>query len=141
MTNKVLAENLYKALKQVKRTKLYALPVLNHVRLAFVNGEIELTTTDLDTVSKSKCASIMNEEWSTCVPLMLRANTHHDEHGNQTRKEHKYKYYPFLDYVKVHAEYQDVLEMEFNPDLQILTITCGRSKTEFKCLDAQEFPS
>jgi DNA polymerase III sliding clamp (beta) subunit (PCNA family) len=144
--NRVLAENLYKALKEVKRTKTHTLPILNHAKLEFTNGELIITSTDLEKSLQSKCPSIMEEEWTTCVPMVHEVETQHDKNGNARYyydKGHIFKYYPFLDFVKVCAEYKDVLEFTFNPQTQTVTIKIQgeRSNTEFKCMDAQEFPA
>ena len=43
---------------------------------------------------------------------------------------------------KVLAEgFDDVLEFEFLENTQTLVIRHGTSRTEFKCLDAMEFPA
>lgn len=124
--NRVLAENLYAALKQVKRTSIHSLPVLNYIRLRFFYGELHLTTTDLENFLTAKCACQLNEEWATCVPMVHRV----------TRRT----FYPFIDYIKVMMGCADVLDLSFDPSIQILTVSAGTSRAEFKCLDAQEFP-
>ena len=141
--NVVLAENLYQALKQVKRTNIHALPVLNHVKMEFTNGELYLTTTNLDKPLQSKCACRINEEWSTCVLMVHKIEEvigYMAGYGVPIYAKHKA--YPFFDFVKLHAEYKDVLLMEFIPETQMLIISVQgeRSKSEFKCLDAMEFP-
>lgn len=140
--NKVLAVNLYKALKNVKRTKISSLPVLNHAKMQFTNGELIVTTTDLENPVQEKVSCILNEEWSTCVLMVHKVETGHDENGYTHKIGKTYKYYPFLDFVKLHAEYQDVLEFTFNPEVQIMTVRVQgeRNTTEFKCMDALEFP-
>jgi DNA polymerase III sliding clamp (beta) subunit (PCNA family) len=137
MSNKILAENLFKSLKEVKRTKIHSLPVLNYALLDFSNGELHITTTDLEDTITVKCPCRLDEEFSTCVLMVHKVN---DLYPNGRIKA-SYKYYPFLDYIKVMAEDNAVLEFTFNPDVQILAIKSGRSTTEFKCLDAMEFPT
>ena len=134
--NRVLATNLYKSLKEVKRTKIHSLPVLNYAKLEFTNGELIITSTDLEKPLQSKCPSIMEEEWSTCVPMQTKIDV------SNTYRPVYHKVYPFMDFVKVCAEYEDVLELTFNPQIQVLTIKIRgeRSITEFKCIDAEEFP-
>lgn len=141
--NKVLAVNLYKTLKEVKRTKMSSLPILNHAKMQFTNGELIVTSTDLETALQAKCPAIMNEEWETCVNMVHKIETGHDENGYTHKIGNTYKYYPFLDFVKLHAEYQDVLELTFNPEIQMMTIKVQgeRSTSEFKCMDALEFPA
>ena len=130
--NKILSENLYEGLKKVKITKVNKyLPVLNCAKLEFSNGELTITTTDLENsyIAKVPCIT-MNDEFSTCVPMQTRINV------SKTR-------YRFMDFIKVCAEYRDVLEFTFDPKIQILTIKVQgeRSITEFKCIDAEEFPA
>lgn len=140
--NKLLAENLYKALKQVKRTKIHPLPVLNHAKLEFSNGELTITTTDLDEPITVKCPCILNEEWSTCVLMVHKCDVVIGYYaGYGTAKTANHKLYPFLDYIKVMAEDKAVLGFEFIENTETMIITSGRSRTEFKCLDALEFPS
>lgn len=135
--NKILAVNLYKSLKEVKRTKMSTLPILNHIKMQFTNGELVITSTDLETSSQAKCPAIMNEEWETCVNMIVKCDT------SNTIVAHWHKFYPFLDFVKLHAEYEDVLEFTFNPDIQMMYIKIQgeRSQAEFKCMDAMEFPA
>lgn len=140
--NRVLATNLYKALKEIKQTQIHkTLPVLNYAKLEFTDGELVITSTNLEEFKVSKCPAIMNDEWSTCV-LMVNNYTWWEPRLYSWSKEHHCKGYPFLEFVKLHAEYEDVLELTFNPNIQILTVKVQgeRSVTEFKCLDAQEFP-
>lgn len=138
-SNKVLSEKLYKALKEVKITKIHSLPVLNHAKLEFFNGELTITTSDLDNYYTVKVPCIVNREFSTCVPMVHNYEKYSPYHS---RVHHTCKAYPFMDFIRVCAEYKDVLEFEFNPQIQVLTIKVQgeRSVTEFKCIDAMEFP-
>ena len=136
--NKVLSENLYKALKEVKQTKISKyVPVYNHAKLEFTNGELLITTINPETKESSqvRCPCILEEEFSTCVPMQSKIDV------SNTYRPVWHKVYPFMDFVKVCAEYKDVLEFTFNPQIQTLTIKVQgeRSYTEFKCIDAQEF--
>jgi hypothetical protein len=138
--NRILSENLYKALKQVKQTKIHkTLHFMNFEKLEFSNGELTITTLDADTFEPSqvKCSCIMEEEWSTCVPMQKKIDV------SDTRRPVWHKVYPFMDFIKVVAEYKDVLEFTFDPKIQTLKIKIQgeRSVTEFKCIDAQEFPA
>jgi hypothetical protein len=139
--NTVLAENLYKSLKAVKRTTIHSLPVLNYAKLEFSNGELLVTTTDLEKPITAKCAARVESEWSTCIPMVNKWTDKHWDKFKERWVTESHKYYPFHDFVKVMAEYQEVLELEFLPDVQILVIHCGKSRSEFKCLDAMEFPA
>jgi len=136
--NKTLSENLYEGLKKVKITKVNKyLPVLNYAKLEFSNGELTITTTDLENSYIAKVPCIMNDEFSTCVPMQTRIDV------SKTRCPVYHKIYPFMDFIEVCAEYRDVLEFTFDPKIQILTIKVQgeRSITEFKCIDAEEFPA
>lgn len=134
--NKLLSVNLYKALKEVKITKISKIPILNHAKIEFVNGELLITATDLENILKSRCSCILEEEWTTCVPMQSKIDV------STTYKPHWNKIYSFLDFIKVCAEYEDVLEFTFEPKIQVITIKVvgERSTTIFKCMDAMEFP-
>lgn len=136
--NRLLSENLYKALKKVKQTKIHKyIPVNNYAKLEFKNGELVITTLNIDTneLSEVKCPCILEEEWSTCVPMQSKIDV------SNTYRPIWHKVYPFMDFIEVCAEYKDVLEFTFNPEIQILTIKVQgeRNKTEFKCIDTIEF--
>lgn len=131
---RVLTENLYKAVKAVKRTELSSLPVLNYAWLRTENGNLSISTHDLEKPITERCAARVNKDFSTCILMVHKCEVW--DNG----KDRKLKFYPFLDYLKVMAEQEAVLDLFFDPALQILTIKAGTSKTEFKCLDAQEFP-
>lgn len=140
----ILAENLYKAVKSVKRTTPHSFPVLNCALFKVDDGRVTVTTTDLEKPLTDSAVCRQEEpSWSTCVPMI---NVIKNKVGyNYGAKECKHKYYPFLDYVKVMAESKEVLEVTLDPSTQILTITTGKfspmkSRTEFKCIDSQEFP-
>jgi len=51
------------------------------------------------------------------------------------------KFYPFMDWLKVMADYKELLVIEHDKRTESLTIKAGSSRTTFKCLDAQEFPA
>jgi antirestriction protein ArdC len=140
VTVSCLAENLYKAMKEVQITKESTLPVLNHVHLAIVDGRIELTTTDLEEIYRAECGCRENDSagasfrWSTCVPMV------HTVKCWRNGKDTKRKYSPFLDWLKIAKDCNPLLTMTFDPAIQTLTFRSGTSKTTFKCLDEQEFP-
>lgn len=135
MKNRILAVNLYNALKEVKYTKMHSLPILNHVLLDFSNGELHLTTTDLETKKESTAPCRMNEEFKVCINMITKCDV------SNTYKPHWKKFYPFLDYIKLLAEWEEVLDFEYQENICTLVITHGRTRTEFKCMDAREFPS
>jgi hypothetical protein len=135
--NRVRAKNLLNALKEVKITKISKTPILNHARLQFEDGYLVMTSTDMGEVYQAKCPAIMDEEWATCVPMQNKIDI------SPTYRPQWKKVYPFMDFVAVCAEYDDVLELTFEPTIQILTIKVQgeRSTSEFKCLHVREFPS
>ena len=136
--NTVLAENLYQAIKSVKQTEFSSLPVLNHVKIEFKEGWLHVTKTDLENTLQAKCAARVEQEFSTCVPMIVKVS-YYDTSKKSAPKVTR-KYYPFLDYLRVMAEYKEVLEIEFIENIQTLVIYCGKSKTEFRCIDSSEFP-
>jgi len=134
--NTVLSVDLYNALKKVKITKISKIPVLNHVHLEFINGELLLTSTDLENTKKSKCPCCIEEEWSTCLPMQSKIDV------STTYKPVWHKVYTFMDFVEVCAEYKDILEFTFEPKIQTVTIKVRgeRNTSTFKCIDSLEFP-
>lgn len=140
---RVLTENLYKAVKAVKRTELSSLPVLNHAWLRTENGYLVISTHDLETPLTVHCAARVNEDFSTCVLMVHKKEVvtgYKISFGTTIEMTGKHKFYPFFDYLKVMAKQEPVLDLFFDPSVQLLTIKAGTSTTVFKCLDAQEFP-
>ena len=136
------AKDLYNAAKNVKQTEIQPLPILNHARLSLTDDGLKITTarlTDEGIKSKTDGAHFWGngERWETCVPMVHMVECTPNGYRGATSKR---KFYPFLDWLRVMAEFKETLEMEFNPSVQILTIRAGGSRTEFKCIDAQEFP-
>lgn len=135
MTIQIKATDLYKAVKAVKRTEYSRLPVLNHARIRLTDEGMKITTTDLEKPLTETVHFWGNgERWETCVPMINRIKS------GPYRDERIHKYYPFADSLKVAAEYRETLELEFIEKIQLLRIKAGTSITEFKCIDAQEFP-
>jgi hypothetical protein len=146
----IQATDLYKAANQVKRTEFWkTLPVLNHALLQLTDEGLKITTyaflpadkgsekTKKDVKTSDPVRYWGNgERWSTCVPMV---NSVTNDLGYHRKSTHKY--HPFIDWLKVAAEYKDTLELEFVEQIQTLRIKSGKTITEFKCLDAQEFPS
>jgi DNA polymerase III sliding clamp (beta) subunit (PCNA family) len=136
MTIKIQATELYKAVKAVKRTEFSpTLLILNHARIRLTDEGMKITTTDLE---KSLTETVHfwgnGDRWETCVPMINKTKS------GDYRHEKIHKFYPFLDWLKVAAEYKETLELEFVENIQLLKIKAGASRTEFKCIDAQEFP-
>jgi len=135
--NAVLAENLFAAVKEVKITKKSSFPILNHARMTVRDNEITLTTTDLENVRIGKCRARTEEPFETCVPMYLHTQCFIQGKGYKPITTH-----PFFDWCKVMNQCgYNILALNFDPRTQILTITTSNSRTEFKCLDAQEFPA
>ena len=134
--NKVLAKNLYKALKKVQIRGFSKTPILNHVRFDFANGELLITTTNLEKVLQEKASCILEEEWSTCMPMVTNVDI------SETRRPKLHKFYPLVDFAKVHAEYEDVLLFSFDEKSQTITVQVQgeHSEFKFKCMDVSEFP-
>ena len=136
--NAVLAENLFRAVKEVKITKGSPLPILNHARLTVKDGQITITTTDLEKVYKASARARTEDPFETCIPMYLKTTCHPGGYGKGSKT---ITTHPFFDWCKVMATCgYGILALEFNPSVQILTIRAENSRTEFKCLDAREFP-
>lgn len=120
--NRVLAKNAYKAARQVRQNKTRKLPILNHILLFQNANSLWMMSTDLtETLVSDSIPSIGADNFSTCVPMKS-----------------------FIAWLRVVAAYKDVLILSFEPGIQVLTITAstdmGKSRTTFKCIDAEEFP-
>ncbi len=127
-----IPENLYLAIKKVKRITPHPLPILNYALIQIDDGLITISTTDLDKPLTATAGCRSNgEKWDTCAPMLVIT---HDRAG------HKHKYYPLVDYLKVLSEYETLMTLSFNPNIQILTIFSGNSTAKFNCLPANEFP-
>ena len=123
---RILAENAAKAARTVYVTGKKQFPVLDCIKIAFCDGYLTMTSFDWkkqEPKTEKVSAIYEGETWSTCVPMRA-----------------------FKDWLSVVAKSKEVLSLEFDPMCQYLTITTDpratgtRSKTTFKCIDAQEFP-
>lgn len=137
---KILASELYKAVKAVKRTDYSHMPVLNYALLKITDdGYLTVTTTNLEKPLTAKASCIWDEPLETCAPMILKKK---NKVGyNRSAKETLHTYYPFMDWLKVMAEYKELLVIEHDKRTENLTIKAGSSRTTFKCIDAQEFPA
>jgi hypothetical protein len=131
----IRAEDLYKAVKKIKRTVPAPLPILNHALIQVSPGAVsvhtsELTDDGIKTVSESTEA-ITGESWETCIPMIVIV---------KERSGSKHKYYPFYDWLRVMAEYKEQINIRFEPAIQTVFISGENSKTMFRCMDAHEFP-
>jgi len=134
----ILAENLYKAVKAVKITEVSHLPVLNHARLKIdeSTGYLTVTTTDLERPQTEKVSCRWDAPFETCVPMVHKCETNPNGCGETTTR----KFYPFLDWLKVMAEYKEVLTMTLDEKTQITTVKAGNTRATFKCMDAGDYP-
>lgn len=138
----ISARELYEAAKNVKQTEIQPLPILNHARIRLTDDGLKITTarlTDDGLKAETDGAHFWGngERWETCVPMVHKVET--TPHGYRGAKQVR-KLYPFLDWLKVMAEYRETLEIDFDPKVQIITIRAGASRTQFKCINAMEFP-
>jgi hypothetical protein len=131
---KILANDLYKALKSVKITDYNKyLPVLNHVFFCVEDGCVHLFTTNLEDVRYARTGCISgNENWSTCVLMVSKYMNW------KSQKNTFLKGYPLLDFIKICED--DLLEFNFEPETQLLKITGKNYHTVFKCIVGEEFP-
>ena len=125
----VLCTNLFEAARKVKRTlpkNLKSLPVLSCIHLYHHDGNLGLTTTDLEKpLTEYVPARIDGDEWETCVGMK-----------------------PFLDWLRVtvvsskeiRQGVSDQINLTLDASTQILKIKAGNTRAEFKCIDALEFP-
>lgn len=135
----ISAKQLYEAFRAVKHTEWSTLPALNYALITLTDDGLTCTTCTLANNEKGKDIKKSDpvryyangERWQTCVPLITKT---------QDRARNWHKFYPFLDWLRVMAEYRETLTIAFDPAVQILTVRAGSSTTEFKCLDACEFP-
>jgi DNA polymerase III subunit beta len=113
----VLQENLAHGLNIVSRAvaSRSTLPVLSNVLVATDEGRLRLSATNLDLGITCWIGAKVGEEGSTTVP----ARTFTDLVGTLP---------------------SDRVEMDLNLRTQTLNVRCGASKTDIKCIDAQEFP-
>lgn len=134
------AADIYTALKELKdifRAGNGSLPVLEFVLLEIRGKKGVLRATNLDEYRVSEFPLIFggDEDWATCVPMKTVV---FEKKGRKVVSRRTY--YPFLDLMSVLAKYKEVVRMEFDEGCQLVSITVGRSKSTFKCLDAVEFP-
>lgn len=129
---RTLATNLYQAAKltYIPASKMNKeakqLPIMHHARLRVKNGVVEITTIDTtgetwELVTETAPART-DEEFETLVPMR-----------------------PLRDWLGVTAKYKSVLVLSLDTRTQTLTVKeeseLAPSRTEFKCIDALEFPS
>ena len=131
----------YYACKQVKITSLRPLPILNHALLVARDGAVRLSTWDMESEPRvSEARARTDDVIVTGVPMYCKAENRPNGYRS---KPHVITTHPFLDWLKVMAECDksEQLFLSFDPMTQTLTIRTTTSRTEFKCLDAGEFPA
>ncbi len=113
----VLQDNLAKGLGIVSRavSPRSTLPVLSNILVATDEGRLRLSATNLELGITCWIGAKIQEEGSTTVPART-----------------------FADLVGTLADQQ--VEMALNVRTQSLSLSCGASHTDMKCIDAQEFP-
>lgn len=113
----VLQDNLAKGLSIVSRavSPRSTLPVLSNILVATDEGRLRLSATNLELGITCWIGAKIQEEGSTTVPART-----------------------FADLVGTLADQQ--VEMALNVRTQSLSLSCGASHTDLKCIDAQEFP-
>ena len=121
-----LADNVYKASKEMKAARKTHLPILACIHIDFIEGRLRLATTDLEKfyVAYSGC-KWEGETWETCVPAR-----------------------PFIDWLRVtranngkRAPFRDDrIMLDLDQPSQILTVRAGNTTARFKCIDGREFP-
>lgn len=137
----ILASELYKAVKAVKTSNYSSLPVLNHARMRIddESGYLTVTTTDLETPRTAKASCRWDDVLDVCVPMIVK--TKNKVGYNRNAKVTTHTYYPFVDWLKVMAEYKELLTIELDQKTMTLKASTKNSRTYFKCMDAQEFPA
>lgn len=132
-------KDLYSAVKAVKRTEIHTLPAVNHVLIRVTATGLRVATTDLNNF---KVKDILfwgrGERWETCAPMVHKKESFNQDSAHVNIGVMR-KFYPFIDYLRVMAE-EEFIFLQFDPSLQLLTISTETSKATFKCLDAKEFP-
>ena len=113
----VLQENLAQGLNIVSRavSPRSTLPVLSNILIATDEGQLRLSATNLEMGITCWIGAKIEVEGSTSVPART-----------------------FTDLVSTLTEQQ--VEMDLTVRTQTLNIQSGASKTDIKCIDAQEFP-
>jgi len=138
----VTAKELYAAVKKVRRIKFRSLPILNYARIALTKDGMKITTTDIEdptTTVIDYSYSGRLQRWATCVPMSIQVTGCWGPH--RSSKESTREFHPFLDWLKVAAAYKETLYLDFDSKKEILIVTVGtNSRTEFKCVNADEFP-
>jgi DNA polymerase-3 subunit beta len=112
-----LQENLAKGLSVVSRAVAArsTLPVLGNILLATDNGRLKLSATNLELGITCWIGAKIEEEGATTVPAKTLVDL-------------------------VNTLPQDKVEMDLTVRTQTLNLSCGRTQTHIKGIDAQEFP-
>lgn len=123
----VLADNAYKAAKDLKAAKKTRLPILACIHLDFFEGRLRLATTDLEKFYVSYAGGKWEgEDWETCVPAKPFIDWLRVTRANNGKRP------PFRD---------DRIHLDLDEPTQILTVKAGNTTARFKCIDGSEFPT
>lgn len=127
----VLATNAYQAASKVKKaaTPVKSLPVSSHILITVHDGHLVFTPfrwEERAEHAEAIRARVDGDEWATCIPARAFVDWLRVTQEKPSRKD-------------PHA-LGDQIHMDFDPTIQIVKITAGNTRAEFKCIDAQEFP-
>jgi len=113
----VLQENLKHGLSIVSRatSPRATLPVLGNILVATENGRLHLSATDLELSITCWIGASIEQEGATTVP----ARTFFDLVGTLP---------------------PDAISLDYDDASSTMKLSCGQSKTQLKCIQAEEFP-
>jgi DNA polymerase III subunit beta len=118
MTIEIKKNNLLKALNHISGAveKRNSVPILTNVKISATDSNFVLTATDMElSVTESIHANI-EQDINTTIPATL-----------------------FYEIVKKLPDAQDV-KLQHNPDKQIFTISCSKSKFNLPTISSQDYP-
>ena len=121
----VLCTNAYKAASKARKSadKVNSLPITSTMLIRVHDHHLLFTPFAWEErAEKTEAipARVDGDEWATCVPAK-----------------------PFTDWLRVTQVKkweEDQINLELDPQTQILKIRAGNTRAEFKYIDAQEFP-
>jgi len=128
----VLATNAYKAASTAKKAALKPdpkLPVTSHLLIRTFEGRLQIIPFLWDAEERTKASESLparvDSDFAACVPARA-----------------------FVDWLRVTQEKPtranphgaDQITLDLDPRTQTLKIKAGNTRTEFKCIDAQEWP-
>ncbi len=138
---KVNAKELYKAIKAVKFSTYHkTTPTYNYMKIELTDAGIVISTPGPEECKTAEPVHFWGngERWTTCAPMITKAAVYNSR-GIDTGRTKNVN--PFMDYVKIHADDNETINLTLDPKTQNLTAQVGRSTSIFKCIDAQEWPA